>query len=124
MKTFNIIVLTLAVLWTLTLFRGEMANSQQQVHGLNFNPTMSGSTSSPIGGSALLINQSSTGTATITGAVAGQPCIAVPSDGTDMLGSSVQVSCTVTAANTATVRVYALIAATPVSKTYSVRILP
>jgi hypothetical protein len=80
-------------------------------------------TTGSIGGGALLINQSASGTATVTGATTGQPCIATPTDGTDMLSSSVQIGCTVTSSNTVTVRVYALIALTPASKTYNVRVL-
>jgi hypothetical protein len=84
---------------------------------------MSGTTGS-IGGGALLVGASASGTATVTGATTGMACIAQASDGTNMAAVGATVSCTVTAANTATVNVAAIIALTPASKTYSVRVVP
>jgi hypothetical protein len=82
---------------------------------------MSGTTGS-IGGSLLAIGGTATGTATIQGAVAGQQCVAGASDGTNMAALGLMVRCDITSANTATVTLYAIIALTPASKTYNVRI--
>jgi hypothetical protein len=83
---------------------------------------MTGTTGS-IGGSLLAsVGATATGTVTIQGAAVGQPCIASTSDGTNMLAIGFAVHCDVTAANTATVTVSALIIGTPASKTYLVRI--
>ena len=79
-------------------------------------------TTGSIGGSLLTIGNSTTGNATIAGAVAGTPCIASASDGTNSLALGLLVDCKVTAANTATVTLYAVVALTPASKTYNVTI--
>lgn len=79
-------------------------------------------TTGSIGGSLILLNQTTSGTCTASGAVAGTPCLASPSDGTVVLGVGVAVDCQVTSANTATVTLYALVAATPAAKTYNVTI--
>jgi hypothetical protein len=82
---------------------------------------LSGVTGS-IGGSLLSIGASTTGTATVNGAVTGQPCIASASDGTNMLTLGLIVHCDVTSTNTVTVTLYAIVALTPASKTYNVTI--
>lgn len=84
---------------------------------------MSGTTVS-IGGGALLAGACASGTATVTGAVVGMPAIATPSDGTNIPALGTSISATVTATNTVTVNVCALLALTPSAKTYSVRVLP
>lgn len=83
-------------------------------------------TTGSIGGGALIAGASATGTATITGATVGKPCMAAPSDGTSLAGLTVgvSVSCSITAASTATVVVTAAIAGTPTAKTYSVVTFP
>lgn len=87
-----------------------------------FAPAALKGTTGNIGGSLLAIGGVASGTVTISGAVAGSPCIASTSDGTNILGLGADVSCTVTSANTATVTVAAIVALTPPSKTYSVTI--
>jgi hypothetical protein len=79
-------------------------------------------TTGSLGGSLLAIGGTATATVTIQGAVAGQPCEASASDGTNMAVLGLIVHCDVTAPNTATVTLYAIIALTPVAKTYNVRI--
>lgn len=79
-------------------------------------------TTGSIGGSLLLLNNSTSGTCTASGAVAGTPCLASASDGAVMIGLGVEVDCKVTAPNTATVTLYALVAVTPAAKTYNVTI--
>jgi len=81
-------------------------------------------TTGSIGGGALLVGASASGTATVTGATTGMVCDAQASDGTNMATVGAAVSCTVTATNTATVNVVAIIALTPASKTYTVRVIP
>lgn len=92
------------------------------LNGTNVNLPLLGTTAS-IGGSALAVGASATGTATITGATTSMVCTAQPSDGTNMWSSSFVVGCTVTAANTATVNVMAIVAGTPTAKTYNVRVI-
>jgi len=84
---------------------------------------MSGTTGS-IGGGLLAVGASASGTVTITGATVGMACIAQPSDGTNMYALGANVGCTVTASNTVTVNVVAIVTLTPASKTYSVRVVP
>jgi hypothetical protein len=84
---------------------------------------MSGTTVS-IGGGALLAGACASGTATVTGATVGMPAIATPSDGTNIPALGTSISATVTATNTVTVNVCALLALTPAAKSYSVRVLP
>jgi hypothetical protein len=90
-------------------------------------PYVSGTTGS-IGGGALLVGTPATGTATVTGAAAGRPCYAVPSDGTRLTsigsGLGVTVGCVVTSTSTATVYVNVSVAGTPVAKTYTVVAFP
>jgi hypothetical protein len=83
---------------------------------------MSGTTGS-IGGGALLLGACASGTATVTGATAGQVVKANTSDGT-FIGGSFQISADVTSSNTVTVNVCAVVAGTPASKTYNVRVVP
>jgi hypothetical protein len=83
-----------------------------------------GGTTGSIGGGALLVGASASGTVSITGATIGMVCDAQASDGTNMAALGAVVSCTVTSVNTATVNVAAIIALTPASKTYNVRVIP
>lgn len=86
-------------------------------------PVLTGTTSA-IGGSLLAaIGNTASGTATVTGATTGMTCVAQATDGTNMTAVGGVVTCTVTSANTVTVNVVALIAFTPASKTYAVRVL-
>lgn len=82
-----------------------------------------GGTTSSIGGSALLLGACASGTATVTGATTGQNAIANTSDGS-FLGSSFSIQANVSSSNTVTVNVCALVAGTPASKTYNVRVVP
>jgi hypothetical protein len=81
-------------------------------------------TTGSIGGGLLALGGSASGTATVTGAVAGQPCIASPSDGTNISALGMSIECTVTASNTVTVNAVAFVALTPPAKTYNVRVYP
>lgn len=81
-------------------------------------------TTGSIGGSLLAIGASASGTATVTGATTGMACIAQASDGTNMAALGAIPTCTVTTTNTITVNLVAVIALTPVVKTYTVRIIP
>jgi hypothetical protein len=81
-------------------------------------------TTGSIGGGALLVGASASGTATVTGATTGMVCDAAASDGTNMAALGAVVICTVTASNTVTVNVVAIIALTPSAKTYNVRVIP
>jgi len=81
-------------------------------------------TTGAIGGGALLAGACASGTATVTGAAVGMPTIATPSDGTNIAALGTSITATVTATNTVTVNVCALLALTPTSKAYSVRVLP
>jgi len=83
---------------------------------------LSGTTGS-IGGSLLAVGASASGTVTVTGATVGMPCDAQASDGTNMSALGANVGCTVTAANTVTVNVVAIVALTPAAKTYVVRVI-
>jgi hypothetical protein len=80
-------------------------------------------TTGSIGGGALLAGTTTSGTATVTGATVGMTCIAQANDGTNVVALGGQVGCTVTATNTVTVNVSALVALTPPAKTYSVRVI-
>lgn len=77
-----------------------------------------------IGGGLLAIGASASGTATVTGATTSMACVAQASDGTNMAALGATPMCTVTATNTATVNLIAIVALTPASKTYSVRVVP
>ena len=110
------------LLLSLTLFLAL----QSSPTGLNFTPApliLSGTTGS-IGGSILAVGASASGTATVTGATVGMVCTAQPSDGTNIYALGANIGCTVTATNTVTVNVVAIVALTPVAKTYSVRVVP
>jgi len=84
---------------------------------------MSGTTGS-IGGSLLAAGASASGTATVIGATVGMVCTAQPSDGTNIYALGANIGCTVTAANTVTVNVVAIVTLTPVAKSYVVRVIP
>ena len=84
-------------------------------------PALTGTTVS-IGGAVLLLNGTTSGTATVPGAVTGQVCAATTSDGSII--TNLLVLCNVTAANTVTVTLQAIgLGSTPPAKTYNVRIL-
>ena len=110
------------LLFSITIFLAL----QSQPTGLNFTPApliLSGTTGS-IGGGLLAVGASASGTATVTGATVGMVCMAQPSDGTNMYAVGANVGCTVTAPNTVTVNVVAIVTLTPASKTYVVRVIP
>lgn len=87
-----------------------------------FNTPIIGTTVS-IGGSLILLGGNVTGTGTVTGAVVGSNCIATPSNGS-FLPVGIAIDCTILTANTATVRLSAIIAGTPSALTYNVRVIP
>jgi hypothetical protein len=87
------------------------------------NARLTGTTGS-IGGSLLSIGGAASGTATVSGAIVGQPCEAQASDGTNVVALGVTLGCTVTASNTVTVTETAIVALTPPSKTFNVRVFP
>lgn len=76
-----------------------------------------------IGGGALLLGNCASGTATVTGATAGQVVKANTSDGT-FIGGAFNVLADVTSSNTVTVNVCAVVAGTPTAKSYSVKVIP
>jgi hypothetical protein len=98
-------------------------HAQQSATGSNYTPIMIGTTGN-IGGSALLAGACSTGTAAVLGAVPGMPVDVTASDGTNIPALGVALSGTVTSSGTVTVSVCALVALTPASKTYNVRVIP
>lgn len=81
-------------------------------------------TTDSIGGGALLAGSCATGTATVTGATTSMVASAQASDGTNIPGVGTSVSAVVTATNTVTVSVCALLAVTPASKQYTVKVFP
>ena len=81
-------------------------------------------TSGSIGGSLLAsVGATASATVTVQGAQVGMVCLVQPSDGTDMIALGAIPTCTITAANTVTVRLIAIIILTPASKTYNVRVI-
>lgn len=81
-------------------------------------------TTSSIGGSLLVgVGSTATGTATVAGAVVGQPVAVSASDGTAP-NALISLSASVTSTNTVTVQLTALAAVTPTAKTYNVAVLP
>jgi hypothetical protein len=92
--------------------------------GLVVPPGSISGTTGSIGGGALLAGATTTGTATVTGATTGKPCIAAPSDGTSIagLGVGLSINCSVTSSGTATVVITAAIGGTPTAKTYTVTV--
>lgn len=78
------------------------------------------STSAAIGGAVLLAGACSTGTATVTGAAIGMGVVVTPNtypgDGADWRGY-------VSAANTVTIKVCGIVAITPLSTTYNIRVI-
>lgn len=81
-------------------------------------------TTGSIGGGLLLLGASASGAATITGASVGMPCVASPSDGTNIAALGLSIECTVTSSNTATVNIVAFVSVTPPAKSYAVRVFP
>lgn len=101
-----------------------LAIGSYRIHAQNnCSSVMLCATTGSIGGGALLVGASASGTVSVTGAQVGMPCIAQPSDGTDMIAVGAIPVCIVTSANTVTVRVIAILALTPTAKTYVVRVL-
>lgn len=87
------------------------------------SPILAGTTGS-IGGSALLAGQCSAGTATVTGATTSMTATASPSSDPDSnLSTGVGIYSFVSASNTVTVRVCAIVAVTPAATTYNVRVI-
>lgn len=68
----------------------------------------------------IAIGSYASGTATVTGAVVGKPCMASPSDGVKTAGTT--IDCAVSSANTVTVYITAIVAVTPTAKTYNVSV--
>lgn len=99
------------------------ANNQIQDSGAIPAPVPLSGTTGSIGGGALLAGACATGTATVNGANTGMVAMAQPSDGTNIQGTGVAISANITSSNTVTVSVCALLAVTPVSKTYNVRVI-
>jgi len=83
---------------------------------------MSGSTGT-ITGTLLAVGGCDSGTATVTGATPGQNVIANTTDGS-FLGGSFQVISNVSSSNTVTVNVCAVVAGTPASKAFNVKVIP
>jgi len=79
-------------------------------------------TSSAIGGGLLAAGASASTTITAQGVQPGMHCEANPTDGTNMPALGAIPLCTVTATNTITLNLMTVVALTPPSKTYSVRV--
>lgn len=99
---------------------GAASFASLQVNGSAVLPVLSG-TSAPIGGSALTAGQCASGTVTVTGAMTSMVAMASPA-GTDA-GDAFGVRAYVSSANTVTVKVCAVVAGTPASVAYNVRVL-
>jgi hypothetical protein len=80
-----------------------------------------GSTAS-FGGALVVLGTSITSTAAVTGASVGSNCVATRADGT-FLPVGLNIDCAVLTTGVATVRISALIAGTPASGTYNVRVI-
>lgn len=92
-------------------------------NGARVLANLSGTTSA-IGGSALLAGQCAQGTATVTGATSSMVATASPSSDPDsVLSTGIAIYSFVSASNTVTVRVCAIVAVTPASTTYNVRVI-
>jgi hypothetical protein len=63
-------------------------------------------------------------TITVTGATVGMQCDVATSDGSDLISLGGMPYCTVTATNTVSLRIFALVGLTPPSKTYNIRVRP
>ena len=86
-------------------------------------PILSGTTGS-IGGSLLAPGACVAGTATVTGATTSMATAASPSSDPDStLSTGIAIYSFVSASNTATVRVCALVSVTPAATTYNVRVI-
>lgn len=79
--------------------------------------------SASIGGGLLAVGASANGTVTIVGAQPGMVCDTSPSDGTNMVSLGAIPTCVVTAPNTVTINVIAIVALTPPAKFYSIRVI-
>jgi len=94
-----------------------------QVVGLSSSLPLSGTTGS-IGGSALLAGACAVGTATVTGATTSMVATTSPSSDPDStLTTGVAIYSFVSAADTVTVRICAIVAVTPAATTYNVRVI-
>ncbi|VWB75866.1 outer membrane autotransporter [Burkholderia lata] len=98
---------------------GTTATSALTVNGSSILPNLSG-TSASIGGSALAAGACSSGTVSITGATSSMVARATP---VTYPGDGNLWEAYVSAANTVTVKVCAIVAGTPSASTYNVRIL-
>jgi len=83
------------------------------------NPHLAGTTAS-IGGSALTVGTCATGTVTVTGATTAMPVTVSPVTNP---GTGMSWFAFVSAANTVTVKVCAMVAGTPTATTYNVKVL-
>jgi len=88
-------------------------------NGSTINPTLSGTTGS-IGGSALIAGACSTGTVSITGATTSMVAVTSP---VTYPGAGFTKEAYVSSSGTVTVSVCAIIAGTPTSSTYNVRVI-
>lgn len=79
-------------------------------------------TSSAIGGSLLTAGIPVTTTITATGATTGMGCLANPSAGNSLIAGT-DIACYVSSANTVTLSLTGIVAVTPASQTYAVRLL-
>lgn len=94
------------------------------VNGSSLNPILVG-TSASLGGSPLLAGACTAGTVTITGAGTTMAAVASPSSDPDSsLSTGIAIYAFVSASNTVTVRLCAIVAVTPAASTYNVRVIP
>lgn len=112
------------VLWILLIVFLAPSNHSAQYGTASGPSSILSCTTGSIGGGALLAGASASGPATCTGATTSMVCTAQPTDGTNMYALGANIGCTITSANTATVNVVAIIAFTPVAKSYTVRVTP
>lgn len=98
---------------------GTAAFSSLTVNGIPITPTLSGTTGS-IGGGLLAAGGCTSGTVSITGAASGMATIATPNT---YPGDGTFFESYVSSSNTVTVKVCAVILATPNASTYNVRVI-
>lgn len=101
-------------------FNGDLTTNGT-LTAANFAGILSGTTGS-IGGGLLTVGTCASGTASVTGAVVGNPVAVSASDGT-LPGGLEVLSAAVTATNVVTVQRCAIATTTPAAVTYNVRIL-
>lgn len=117
---YRLFFITLA---TFSIFLVLFVNRDRLLAQNNCSSSTLCATSGSIGGSLLTVGATASGTVTVTGAQPGMVCFAQPSDGTDMVALGAMIGCTVTSANTVTVRVIAILSLTPTAKSYAVRVI-